>query len=198
VGKSVLQTIYDLLGSPLRLVILPDHVNERLGLTSFRQERIAAVLPHIRGRLLDVGCGDNRLVKTYGEGVGVDVFDWGGGAQIVPSSAQLPFPDRSFDTATLLASLNHIPEREQTLAEIARVLKPGGRLVLTMINPLLGGLGHRLWWYSEDKTRGTLPGETDGLWNRDLVRLCRRQGFEHTLHERFVYFMNNLHVFELS
>jgi len=36
------------------------------------------MLPHIRGRLLDIGCGTNKLVKSYmGEGIGVDVYQWG-------------------------------------------------------------------------------------------------------------------------
>lgn len=40
--------------------------------------RIRTVIPHIKGRLLDIGCGTNQLVKTYkGEGVGVDVYQWG-------------------------------------------------------------------------------------------------------------------------
>ena len=196
--KSFLRTAYDLLGSPLRLVLLPDLANERLGLTSLEEERIGAVIPHIRGRLLDVGCGNNRLVKTYGDGVGVDVYDWGGGSQIVKTSARLPFAEDSFDTATLLASLNHIPEREETVEEIGRVLKPGGRLLVTMIDPFVGYVGHKIWWYSEDKERGMEPGETYGLWNRDIVRLCESKGFSYKLHSRFVYFMNNLHVFELS
>ena len=162
-GKTLFRGIYDFLGIPFRLVLLPDRMNERLHLTSLEEERIAAVLPEIRGRLLDVGCGNNRLVATYGNGVGVDVFDWGGGATIVESSEELPFEDASFDSASLLACLNHIPQRERTVREIRRVLKPGGRLVLTMIDPLIGQIGHKIWWYSEDKERGMEPGETYGL-----------------------------------
>ncbi|KOV67638.1 SAM-dependent methyltransferase [Streptomyces sp. MMG1121] len=44
---------------------------------------------------------------------------------------KLPFPDRSFDAVMALESLCHMPDRQQALGEISRVLVPGGRLVLT-------------------------------------------------------------------
>jgi hypothetical protein len=40
------------------------------------QKRIQTTLPHINGDLLDLGCGMNNLVKSYGNGVGVDVYPW--------------------------------------------------------------------------------------------------------------------------
>lgn len=39
--------------------------------------RIGLVKGCVEGRLLDVGCGPNKLVRAYGNGVGVDVHDWG-------------------------------------------------------------------------------------------------------------------------
>ena len=35
--------------------------------------RLAVALPYVRGRLLDIGCGYNNLVRAYGSGVGVEV-----------------------------------------------------------------------------------------------------------------------------
>ena len=129
----------------------------------------------------------------------VDVVDWGGGTLVVPDTRHLPFRDGEFDTATFLACLNHIPYRAQALAEARRVLRPGGRLIVTMIDPILGGIGHKVWWYSEDKHRGGMTeGEVGGMWNSDVVRLCEASGFKLVTHRRFVYAMNNLFVFEVA
>ncbi len=43
---------------------------------------------------------------------------------------RLPYPDASFDAAFLVAVLGEIPDQQAALAELARVLKPGGRLVV--------------------------------------------------------------------
>jgi ubiquinone/menaquinone biosynthesis C-methylase UbiE len=43
---------------------------------------------------------------------------------------QLPYEDDSFDAAILITVLGEIPDRDAALAEIARVLRPGGRLVV--------------------------------------------------------------------
>jgi SAM-dependent methyltransferase len=143
-----------------------------------------------------VGAGRNRLTAEYGSGIGVDVHDWGGGALVVPDSRHLPFSDGSFDTVTFLACLNHIPERLDVLREARRLLSPGGRVIATMIDPILSGIGHRwLWWYSEEKHRGGMqPGEVYGFWPREMRQLLSAAGFKLTHYERFVYHLNHLYV----
>jgi ubiquinone/menaquinone biosynthesis C-methylase UbiE len=42
----------------------------------------------------------------------------------------VPYPDATFDAAFLVATLGEIPDRDQALRELRRVLKPGGRLVV--------------------------------------------------------------------
>ncbi|KAF0107869.1 MAG: type 11 methyltransferase [Anaerolineaceae bacterium] len=195
--KSLIRSVWDFLGIPFRLVLLDQAWLPKLGWTTLEEERIQAVLPHLEGRLLDVGAGTNLLVKTYGNGLGVDVFEWGGGAQVVEDTSNLPFEPACFDSITFIACLNHIPYRDAALREARRLIRPGGRLVITMISPLLGNVGHAIWWYSEDKRRGgMLPGELGGMTTRQIVRLCREAGFALTVHKRFVYGMNNLYVFE--
>lgn len=195
--KSWAQAIWDAIGIPFRLVLFDQSWLPRFGWTTLEEERMRMVLPEVTGRLLDVGAGPNTLVKRHGDGVGVDVFDWGGGVQVVEDTSRLPFPDGSFDTVSFVACLNHIPYRAAALAEAWRLLRPGGRVVITMIDPILGDIGHAVWWYSEDKHRGGMvEGEVGGMWTSTIVELCKTAGFELIKHTRFVYQMNNLYVFE--
>ncbi|MEM4724454.1 MAG: methyltransferase domain-containing protein, partial [Candidatus Hadarchaeum sp.] len=168
----------------------------RLGWTTLEEERLNAVFPYLDGRVLDIGAGPNTLIKRYQNGIGVDVYDWGGGALVVENTATLPFPDASFETITFIACLNHIPNRQEVLYEARRLIKPYGRLIITMINPILGGIGHAIWWYSEDKQRGGMKeGEVGGLWTHDIVQMCHEAGFTLQLHKRFLLGMNNLYLF---
>jgi len=154
------------------------------------------VIPEIRGRLLDIGCGKNELVTTYGNGVGVDIFDWGEPDVIlVKNTADLPFKDEEFDTVSVIAALNHIPNRGEVVSEINRVLRPGGRFIVTMIDPIIGYVGHKLWWYSEDKERGMEEHEEYGLWNSDIIRMVEGKSFKLESQSKFVYLMNNMLVF---
>src|SRR3989339_1805050 len=87
---------------PVRLVFRHETVN-KLGLRSMRDERNNMVKKHAKGRLLDIGCGSNQLVRSYGhESVGIDVYDFGGVALLVKDSANLPFDDASFDTVSFV------------------------------------------------------------------------------------------------
>jgi SAM-dependent methyltransferase len=195
--NQILQAAWDFIGIPFRLVLFDQKWLPRFGWTTLEETRYHAVRPYLKGRLLDIGAGTNGLVNQYGNGVGVDVHDWGGGALVVEDTASLPFPNSSFDTVTLIACLNHIPYRKAVLQEARRLLKPSGRLIVTMINPLLGNIGHALWWYGEDRERGGMKeGETGGLWSSDIFALCRQAGFRLRRHRRFVYGMNHLYVFE--
>jgi len=72
---------------------------------------------------------------------------------VIETSAKLPFNGNHFNTVSFVACINHIPERQEALQEAMRVLKPGGQVVITMINRTLGEIGHNIWWYSEDKHR---------------------------------------------
>lgn len=195
--KTLLQSVWDFIGIPFRLVLFDQAWLPRFGWTTLEDERMNAVLQHIHGELLDIGSGPNTLVRRYGRGTGVDVFDWGGGTLVVENTAALPFPDNHFDTITFIACLNHIPNRAEVLREARRLIKPDGALIITMIDPLLGGVGHKIWWYSEDKHRGGMKeGEVGGMWTDDIVRLCKEAGFQLQSHRRFVYGMNNLYLFK--
>ncbi|NEQ64713.1 MAG: class I SAM-dependent methyltransferase [Symploca sp. SIO2D2] len=196
--KSLLQRTWDFLGIPFRLIFFDQKWLPYFGWTTLEEERLKAVLPYIKGRLLDIGAGSNNLVKRYGKGFGVDVHDWGGGVIVVEDTSHLPFDEQSFDTITFIACLNHIPYRQAVLEEARRLLKPDGQLIITMINPFFGDIGHVIWWYGEDRHRGGMEeGEVGGLWKKELVKMCQDAGFDLHVHQRFVYYMNNLYIFRL-
>jgi SAM-dependent methyltransferase len=135
------------------------------------------VVPYIRGRLLDVGCGFNNLVKNHGSGVGVDVFPWPGIDVLIGDAALLPFGDGTFDTVSVLAALNHIPNREAALVEIRRVLARNGRIIVTMIGPLTGIIAHALFKRDEDTRGGMQKGEKNGLTTKEMSALLASGGF---------------------
>lgn len=192
--RGVAQQVYDLLGAPLRMIVLPDVWSRRLGFSSLEDERFRAVLPEVRGRLLDIGAGENRLVRAHGDGVGVDVIDWGGGAVVVEDTRKLPFEDESFDTVSFVACLNHIPYRDEVLVEARRVLRRGGRVIVTMIGPIIGEVGHKLWWYSEDKHREVDEEELMGMSPDHVIGLLRGAGFADVTHTKFLYRLNHLFI----
>jgi SAM-dependent methyltransferase len=160
------------------------------------RQRRAVVLRHARGRLLDVGCGDNRLVREYGDGIGVDVYNWGDVDILIEDAGKLPFDDNSFDTVSFVACLNHIPNREEALREAYRVLRPGGLVLITMIPPLISVVWHRIVYkYDTDQSeRGMKEGEVYGLTASRIVQLLRTCGFEYKRRVRFVFGLNNLYI----
>lgn len=92
------------------------------------------------GRVLDIGCADRWACKVLPQGceyVGLD-YPLTGGAlylarpDVFGDAARLPFRDASVDTVVLLEVLEHLRRPDEALSEIARVLRPGGILLLTL------------------------------------------------------------------
>ncbi|RPI52681.1 MAG: class I SAM-dependent methyltransferase [Acidobacteria bacterium] len=164
------------------------------------ERRIRAVLPYVRGRLLDVGCGSNKLVQRYANGVGVDVHPWPGADFIVSNTASLDYEAHSFDTVTIIAALNHIPNREAVLRECRRVLRPDGRVVVTMLTPLTSRLWHwlRAPWDADQRERGMGPGEVYGFTPAEIVEIFGRCGFVLSSQTRFMLGFNRVYVFRLA
>jgi SAM-dependent methyltransferase len=158
--------------------------------------RLEATLRHVRGRLLDFGCGDNQLVRRHGNGVGVDVLQWGDVDLVVEDTGRLPLDSGAFDTISFVACLNHIPNREEVLDEAHRLLAPDGRVVATMIPPRLSAIWHWLIrpWDPDQHGRHLHEGEVWGITNAEMRRLFERHGFVVERHERFEFGLNNLFV----
>lgn len=164
------------------------------------QRRVKAVLPHVTGRLLDVGCGSNSLVRHYSNGIGVDVYPWPGADVIVHDTAALQWTSESFDTITIVAALNHIPNRAAVLNECRRVLKPGGRVIITMLTPRTSRIWHwlRAPWDADQRDRGMQPGEVYGFTSAQLVELFTHAGFTLLAQQRFMLGLNRVYIFGLD
>ena len=156
--------------------------------------RLRVALPFVSGRLLDLACGYNNLTRAYGFGLGVDVFPWEGIDMRIGDAAQLPFRDGSFDTVSVLAALNHIPNREAALLAVKRVLRPGGRFLATMIGPWTGRVAHLIFHQDETQRGGMRPGEVDGIDPPAMRTLLHRAGFELVREVPFQLGLNRLYV----
>ena len=166
-----------------------------------QNKRIKEVLPFVEGYLLDMCCGTNELVKNYqGKGIGVDVQQWGNVDKVVEDVAKLPFDNNTFDTVTIIASLNYIPNRLETLVDTKRVLKDSGRLIITMIPPKISKIWHkaRKSWVEDYSELLMNEGQTYGLTEDDLIKLLLEAGFKIELKKKFMLGINNLTIAKKS
>jgi phosphatidylethanolamine/phosphatidyl-N-methylethanolamine N-methyltransferase len=111
-----------------------------------------AAVAHINtrsGDVLEVGVGTGLSLDAYDPGLRVTGMDYSaemlrkararvarqGLAHVVGlremDARELDFPDASFDTVAAMHVLSVVPEPERVMAEIARVLRPGGQVVIT-------------------------------------------------------------------
>lgn len=99
-------------------------------------------------KVLDIGCGDgqvSRLAARLGADViGIDptwncvsVAGERGTVVARAGAAQLPFADASFDAVVACLVFEHIRDVDDAIAEVARVLQPGGRFCFFLNHPLL-------------------------------------------------------------
>lgn len=92
---------------------------------------------------MDLACGDNRVVRALGVGVGVDIVDYHGVDVVCRDFTHLPFRDAEFDTVTILAALNYFDDPVSVLLEVRRLLKRDGTLLVTFLNKKVSRLWHR-------------------------------------------------------
>ena len=102
---------------------------------------VAAVAEARPARVLEVGCGWGELAEWIARDTGAEVVATDlsshmvelarsrGVAAQVADVQELPFADGEFDVAVAAWMLYHVPDLDRGLAELARVLRPGGRLV---------------------------------------------------------------------
>jgi SAM-dependent methyltransferase len=146
-------------------------------------------------RLLDLGCGGGRhAFEARRRGAHVVALDrddvelkdaaailaavceqegdGGLGAAVLGDALALPFPDGAFDRIIAAEILEHIPADGGALAELARVLRPGGTLAVTVPR----WLPERICWALSDEYHANEGGHIRIYRSRELAAKLRRTG----------------------
>jgi len=117
------------------------------------------------GRLLDVGCGVKPYlpifapkVSTY---IGVDIDEHRRAIDCRGAATALPFLSNQFDTVLFTEVLEHVPDPVLAIKEIYRVLRPGGKLILS---------APQVYWLHEE------PLDFYRFTKYGLLELLRRAG----------------------
>ena len=149
-------------------------------------------------RVLDVGCGTGRFAARVleqapqAEVYGLDLSegmlaqaraklgDGGGRLHLVQGdSEELPFAEDTFDVVTCTHSFHHYPRQDWVVAEMHRVLRPGGRLMI------IDGDRDRLWGrFIFDFIVVMMEGAVKHLPGRAVRRLYEEIGFDSVCQER--------------
>ena len=151
-------------------------------------------------RVLDMGCGAGRhAFEMYRRGADVVAFDQDGdelakvldtfgamkAAGEVPAGAEadikqgdaleMPFPDEEFDRVVAAEVLEHIPEDERAIAELVRVLRPGGTIAVTVPR----WLPEKVCWALSDEYHEVEGGHVRIYRGHELVGKLEAAGLEY-------------------
>jgi len=137
--------------------------------TRHLRRSVASLAAFASGRLLDVGVGERPYGRLFEPRVsryvgleyppaaenlspeisGARSGNLKGAVDVWGDGGALPFVDRSFDTVLCLELLEHVPDPDRCLAEIARTLRPGGALLVTVpFVAALHALPYDFWRYT--------------------------------------------------
>jgi ubiquinone/menaquinone biosynthesis C-methylase UbiE len=145
----------------------------------------------VRGckRILDAGCGNGRyshfLLRHADPDALLTSFDYSqnmlararkrlGAARVTHVAAdltRLPYADQSFDAIVCGWVLEHLPDPRSGLSELARVLQPGGKLLLLSTEDTFTGAWCSRLWHCRTYNRGQLKqvaAECGLRWEREM------------------------------
>jgi ubiquinone/menaquinone biosynthesis C-methylase UbiE len=141
------------------------------------------------GTALEIGCGSgngSRLIRKYFSArkiIAVDLDEKmirlakkrhdGLATFLVMDASKLEFPDKTFDAIFDFGIIHHIPNWQECLNELKRVLKPGGELILEdlSIESFSKGIG-RLWRVLSDHPYGAM------FTAKELTDYLKKIGFK--------------------
>ena len=142
-------------------------------------------------QILDIGCGTGIFAERIRESlpnarvVGIDLVRgmlaqgaarWERNAgsifAVQADSERLPFERGTFDVVTCANSFHHYPHQQRAIAEMKRVLRPQGRLML------VDGYRDRPWgWFIYDVCVASVEGAVHHASARQIRRMCEESGF---------------------
>lgn len=149
------------------------------------------IVRKLKGRTLDIGCGTGYDLRLLDEVVGLDpspemlkIAKKTGKEVVLGRAEKLPFPDASFDNVICLFGTLNICDAEKSVAEMSRVLKPGGTAVISVASVWDRGHGllkrFSIRHPAKDKAI-TISGNRMHLrlfGRKELVELFRENGME--------------------
>jgi SAM-dependent methyltransferase len=165
--------------------------------------REAKVRPWIAdgARVLDIGCHQGEFLSRLPQirdSVGLDPL----APPMVtrtfrllarPFAAPLPFADGSFDVITMLATLEHIRDKQPLVGESVRLLPSGGRVVITVPSRAVDDIVHLLVrlrladGMSLDEHHGFDPLTTPTIFQHPSLTLEQRERFQLGLNYLYVF-----------
>jgi ubiquinone/menaquinone biosynthesis C-methylase UbiE len=151
------------------------------------------------GRALDVACGTGRLTGLLAD-AGHDVVGLDASSEMLSrarakelsaafvrgDARHLPFADAVADMVVACLALTHVADLREPVSEMARVVRPGGSVVLSDIHPLAVATGAHAFFEAGDGSRGVTRNELhwpsayiDAFIRADLeVRACAEVPYE--------------------
>jgi ubiquinone/menaquinone biosynthesis C-methylase UbiE len=124
----------------------------------YEEQIIPLAVEHLTGapKILDVGTGEGQIARAAMQRAGAELVVGidltaaqltaaqaraGGPNYARAEAARLPFPDAGFDAVVACLVFEHIDDVDAAIAEVARVLAPGGRFLFFLNHPLLQAPG---------------------------------------------------------
>lgn len=138
---------------------------------------------HEPGRLLDVPSGGGPIregaLRLGYEVVHADLFPLEPGFRGVRADAcgALPFRDGSFDVVVSMEGIEHFENQAAFVREVARVLAPGGLLVLTTPNVMHLSARFSAFWTGERAMKRGFVSEDTTIWGREGTRVYHGHAF---------------------
>lgn len=157
-----------------------------------RYRIITRFLDGTNSNILDVGCGSSKIIQSLPGAVGADVLirklrylRLTNPLLVQASVFALPFKDNSFDCVVCSQVIEHIPNTEDAVSELLRVLRPGGRFILGTPD-----FGNWQWPLIERIYERVMPGgyaeeHINPLTRDDVVAMVDRLGADY-LEEDFI------------